>query len=155
MFGYNDIKIQGEWSWIDDTSNNFTVTEPNNWSNIQDWAHYLYDYSDNELQVDDTNYMQEYNQFLCNMPTNWRLIFKLINNASDFGGKSNSYEYWYNSISNYLTSLDEVNYIESDASKIESDTNQCGWIWCMLVCSCPLQNKRWSMFICDCITSME
>ena len=49
-------------------------------------------------------------QFVCNGEETWRPIFKISNNLSDYGGQSNSYQYWLNGNSNFNNYDDDISY---------------------------------------------
>ena len=117
--GYNDMRSEGTWIWTDGSINdedfeiNWNDGEPNNSGGDQHCANYYP--SSGTFKVDDTSCFNTNAQFACNIETSpyeeWQPIFKISDNLADFGGQSNTYNYWMYGTNNYDSLQEELAYI--------------------------------------------
>ena len=74
---------------------------------------------------DDSACADENDQIICNLYQNWRPIFKISSNLSDYGGQTDSCSYWINGNNNFRSINNEIAFItdEFDPSVIDTINN--------------------------------
>ena len=121
---YQDQTLNTTWQWSDGTSYDFALTwdigEPNDFEDGEDCVEYESDGEANDYSCD-----QSRSQFVCNSATNWRPIFKISTNVSDYGNQENSFQFWKNGDNNFNDYTSDINYIlnQFNASQVDYSGN--------------------------------
>ena len=107
LYDINWDSGDGNWRWSDGTDFNYNVPwepgEPNNGgADGNEDCGELYSNETFSSRFNDVDCSRsDFSQFICNLEQNWRPIFKLTTDVTDFGGENNSYFYYLNGNSTY------------------------------------------------------